>query len=715
MGAEILAEIPLPFEEDAVQDEEDLQSLIHRQLEEAIQWREEHLEPIQTLATEYYQAKPLGNEQEGRSAVVLTEVRDAVRAILPSLMRIFFGPEHVVEFRPEGPEDVEVAEQQTDAINYVVREENPGFLVMHSAFKDALVRRIGIFKWWWQEDYRVEESRHTGLTEQDIAVLTNNTDVDDVESVLVDEGQPEDPENGIMGRPALYDVTVRRTVKNGCAKIAAVPPEELVWSPNARSLADARMVAHVRDVYADDLAAMGVDKETIDTHAGKGSYWRNRQLEDARRPDEGSGRTDEDESDASGRPVRFAEVYARIDTDGDGIAELHKIQVIGDAAEIVSDEIVDEIPFAILCPDPEPHTIVGNSVADYTMDLQRINSAIVRGVMDSLSMSLNPMTEVVDGEVNVGDILNPEVGRIVRVRRPGMMREIVTPFVGREALPILGLTQEIKENRLGISKAAAGLDADALQSSTKAAVAATLGAAQQNIELMARIFAETGVKDLFKGLLRLVVRHQDRVKMIRLRNKWVPVDPSHWNANLDVQVNVALGGGMPEDKMQFLAMIAEKQEQNLLQGSPLVSLVEYRNTLGRMTELAGFKNSDEFWRPFGQEEAEAMAQAQAQQPPEPTESEIFREVEMAKIQARLQEQQADLQAKLEIARLNDQRERERIARDFTIRQAELQAKAAKTVTDSQLQAARIQIDADRADNDMVLGVADRLQGTDGSV
>lgn len=697
---------------EAVEDEDDLQSLIHRQLEEAIQWREEFLEPIQTLATEYYKAEPLGNEQEGRSSIVLTDVRDAVRAILPSLMRIFFGPENVVEFRPRYPEDVPGAEQKTDYINYVIREENPGFLIFHSAIKDALVRKVGIFKWWWEDSTKVEESSHSGLTEQDLAALSANAEVDELNPTVTDPGTPPNPEMGDPGRPAIYDVQVKRTVKYGCPKIAAVPPEELVWSPNARSLADARMVAHVRDVYAEELAAMGVDADTIDRHAGRGRAWRNQELEDARRVDHGSARTMRDESDDSGRTVRLAEVYARVDTDGDGIAELHKILALGDASEIIEDEIIDEIPFAILCPDPEPHTIAGNSVADYTMDLQRINTAIVRGMLDSLAMSLNPMTEVVDGEVNVGDILNPEVGRIVRTRRPGMMREIVTPFIGREALPVLALTQEIKENRLGISKAAAGLDADALQSSTKAAVAATLGAAQQNIELMARIFAETGIKDLFKGLLRLVTKHQNKAQMVRLRNKWTEVDPAHWDANMDVSVNVALGAGLPEDKMQFLSLIAGKQEENLQQGSPIVSLVEYRNTLARMTELAGFKNSEEFWRPFGQQEAEQMAQAQAQQPKEPTEGELFREVEMAKIQGRMQEQQIDAQVRVEIAKITDQREREKIARDYLIKQAELQAANAKAVTDSQLQAERLRMDADKADNELVLNVSDRMGSAD---
>jgi hypothetical protein len=725
LGADILAEIPV--EEDP-REEEELQSLVRSALKEAEQWRLEHLDPEQEKATDYYHGRPFGNEVKGRSKAVSTTVRDTVTSIMPSLMRIFVGPERVVEYRPQpGTADViahkqALAQQQTDYINYVVMQDNPGFLTFHSVFKDALVRKMGIVKWWWDDTPRVEGATYTNLTDEQIEILLMDDEVEIISQITTTDTKfTINPETGeeVIVSPAFHEVEIRRTVERGRARVAALPNEEFLFSPGARSLETAAMVAHVRDLPADEVIAMGVDEDLVEESVGRtSSGGMESMLADSRRIDGEARKFREDEQDEATRPVRFADVYMRVPNE-DGKVQLRHIQAIGDQAAIVSNDPVDRAPFALFGPDPEPHTLVGLSVADYVKDLQEIESAITRGMLDSLSLSLNPGTEVVEGEVNMKDLLNNEVGRIVRSRRPGQMREIVTPFVGQDALPVLEFFESKKESRTGQSRAALGLDADALQSSTKAAVAGTFSKSQQRIEMIARIFAETGMVDLYRGLLHLVIQNQDRPRIVKLRGEYVEVDPRHWDANLDVVVNVALGAGTAEEKVALLSEIAAKQEQMLQEGVPLTSLIEYRHTLARIVELAGYPNADEFFRPWTQAEEEQHQEALANQPPpEPTpDAKLLAEIEQLKTQARSQEKemefqvkqmelqvkqaqdQAELQVKMRELEMHDAREREKIAMDFAIKQAALRARYETDVTKNDLQAARLQLESEKAQVD----------------
>lgn len=648
--------------------------VVGRMIEEAIQWRRENLDPKMEEATDYYMGEPFGNEEEGRSQVVDTTVRDVVQGILPSLMRIFFGPDEVVEFAPDHPEQVDLAEQMTNGVNWAIKENNRGFVTFYSMLKDALVRKLGIVKYWWEDKVKVLGSEHQNLTADEIRFL--QMEVPNVDIEFVNE---EDEEELIEAQGETFDVIVRRVEDSGQVRIEAVPPEEFIFSPSSRSKEDARLIGHVREMPASELVAMGVSRKQVTQHLGSNQYDTGEEMMEAARRVDGQGRIErEDVQMRATRDVPFAEVYVDLDLDGDGIAEMYRIWCIGENWEWAVDErgeplrtMVDEAPFALFTPDLEPHTIVGLSAADYVMDLQEIRSSITRGMLDSLTQHLRPMTEIVEGEVNQADVLNPEVGRVVRVKKPGMMREVPTDFVGGDALPVLEYMDQMKEDRTGMSKAAAGLDADALQSSTKAAVAATLSASQQRIELIARIFAETGLKDLFNGVARLMVENQDRERMIRVNGEFVPMDPRSWDLNMDVTVQVGLGSGMMEERLQVLSMLADKQEALLQNGAPIVGFREYRNTLSRMVELAGFENATEFFKPFGQKEEQAFQEAQARAAEEPTEAERLEKVEMAKIAQRREQAQMDALLKARNMVLEDDRKRDEIVRDYDAKLKEL--------------------------------------------
>jgi hypothetical protein len=345
------------------------------------------------------------------------------------------------------------------------------------------------------------------------------------------------------------------------------------------------------------------------------------------------------------------------------------------------------IPFADFPCDPEPHTspLEAMSIFDITRDLQEIKSEILRNTLDSLAQSIHPRTAVVEGQVNIDDVLNNETGAIIRMRAPGMVQPLTTPFVGQAAFPMMEYMDQIKEDRTGMSKAAMGLNADALQSSTKAAVAATISASQGRIELTARILAE-GMKKLFKGILFLVTTHQDKARMVRMRNEWVQIDPRFWDAGMDATINIALGNGDTNEKLQALMMIMSKQEQILQQlgpTNPLVTPMQFSNTLRKVVELSGFKDSTSFFQ-------DIPADYQPPEPPAPKPSpeEILAKVQAESIQADIQKKAAELELKRQQMLLDDDLARDKMAQDLYLKKYEIELKYKSQISTAEIDAAQ---------------------------
>lgn len=647
-------------------DEIDVQAIVRGELDDAVDYIDSVISPLRAEATQYYRGEPFGNEEDGRSQVVSRDVRDTVQAILPSLMRVFFGSQHVVEYAPNGVEDIAAAQQATDFINYVVTRDNPGFEVFYSAFKDALVCKTGIIKYYWDASVEVETSDLTGLDDTALAVLSADPTVE-VQITVAYPGEV-DPLTGQPGA-SNYDVRVIRRKDKGRLRIAAVPPEELLVSRNAISLDDASVVAHRRIMTVSELVAMGYERDEIEPYANEVDELEDNRERFVRNPQATIDLANR--SDVAAKKVLYVEAYLRIDMNGDGIAELRKVCCVGQAYEVIRNEPADMVPFAVFCPDPEPHTFFGQSVADQVMDIQRIKSSIQRNMLDSLALSIHPRVGVVEGAANMDDVLNTEVGGVIRMRAPGMVQPFSVPFVGQQAFPMLSYMDEIKENRTGISKAAAGLDADSLQSSTKAAVAATISAAQQRIELIARIFAETGMKRLFSGLLRLAVQHQQPGRIIRLRGQFVPIDPRGWDAGMDVVVNIALGAGTEQEKIAVLSAVLAKQEEILQRAgvdNPLVTLAQYRATLAQMLALSGFKDANMFFLDPSQ------APPQMPQPPKPTPEEMLAQVQVQAIQADIQKKAAELELQRQKMIRDDDRARDQAEAELMVKIAEIQAR-----------------------------------------
>jgi len=666
-------------------DDAELQGIVAGELEDAVSYIDADVSPIRAKGTEYYRGDPFGNEEDGRSQVVAMEVRDTVSAMLPSLMKVFFSTENVVEYVPRGPEDVAGAQQATDYANYVFTADNNGFMTTYALFKDSLVRKCGIAKYWWEEVEEVKIEEYSGLDDQTLQVLMQEgAEVKIVVSYPEPGAMPQmDMTTGMpMPVPMIHDVEIKRTTKDGRIKIMAVPPEELVLDRRARSFDDAGIIAHRQMATVSDLIAMGYDQEEIEENISSADLDSNDEYL-ARQPlstTMGSG----DSLNPMQRRVLYVEAYIRVDYDGDGIPELRKVCCMGSGYTVVRNLPASYIPFVDFPCDPEPHTspLEAMSMFDLTHDIQEIKSEIMRNTLDSLAQSIHPRTAVVEGQVNIDDVLNNETGAIIRMRAPGMVQPFSSPFVGQAAFPMLDYMDQMREDRTGMSKAAMGLDPDALQSTTKAAVAATVSASQSRLELQARILAE-GMKKLFKGILYLMTTHQDKPRMVRLRNEWVQIDPRVWDANMDVTVNIGLGNGDNSEKLNALNMIMQKQEQIMAQFGPMnqiASLPMYIRTLQKAIELSGYKDASSY---FNSLPADFQM---PQEPPQQTPEQVLAQVQAQSIQADIQKKAAELELKREQMIRDDDYRRDQLAQDLMLKKYELELKYGTAISTAEIMA-----------------------------
>lgn len=676
-------------------DDSELQAIITQDLTDAVSYVDSDLSPTRARGTEYYRGDLFGNEVEGNSKVVAMEVRDTVSAMLPSLMRVFFSTENVVEFVPRGPEDVMSAQQATDYVNYIFQNDNSGFLTAYAIFKDALVRKCGIAKFYWTDEEKVHIDEYTGLDEQTLQVVMQEPDAE--VKIVVSYPDPDvnemqlmtvDPMTGApmaMPAPMLHDVQVKRVTKDGRIVVMAVPPEELLLDRRARSFDDATIIAHRQMATVADLLAMGYDQDEIDENLSSNDLDNNEEFL-ARQPLSG-GMGTMDAANPMMQRVLYIEAYARVDYDGDGIAELRKVCCMGSGYTVVRNLPASYIPFADFPCDPEPHTspLEAMSIFDITRDLQEIKSEILRNTLDSLAQSIHPRTAIVEGQVNIDDVLNNETGAIIRMRAPGMVQPLSTPFVGQAAFPMMEYMDQIKEDRTGMSKAAMGLDADALQSSTKAAVAATISASQGRIELTARILAE-GMKKLFKGILFLAVTHQDKARMVRMRNEFVMIDPRHWETSMDASINIGLGNGDMNERRQALMMIMAKQEQILQQlgpTNPLVTPQQFSNTLRKIVELSGFKDASSYFQNIS-----ADYVPPAPPPPKPSPEEVLAQVQAESIKADIQKKAAELELKRQQMMMDDDLKRDQMAQDLYLKKYEIELKYNSQISTAEIDAAQ---------------------------
>lgn len=626
-------------------------------------------------AIDYYLGKPFGNEQEGRSQVVSTDVADTIESILPALLKVFISGDEVVKFDPKGAEDIDGAEQETEAVNHLVMEKNSGFSVFYTWFKDALMSKNGYVKVYWEESEEVEKEFYGELTDEELTLLVQGDEVEVIEHTAYPDEQDaaqrmaaleqlaqaamQDPNavaqmQQIQAMPPkmLHDVRVQTKKTTGHICIDNVAPESMMVSVDTKtvSIQNARFVQHREETTVSELQEQGYD---VPEDIRSDDYDRLQEEQSAR--DLYGEQSDTELFDGVDRKVIVRDTYIRIN------GELMRYVVVGNT--IIHTEEAEIIPFAAITPIIMPHRHVGRSVADLVMDIQLIKSTLQRGQLDGLYLSLNPRTGISD-KVNLDDMLISRPGGLVRVQGNPLenIMPLVTPDVSGIAYPMLEYMDTVKENRTGVTKYNQGIDANSLNK-TASGISQIMSAAQQRTELIARIFAETGVKELFMLVHRLTKTHSQRELIMRIRNKWVAVDPRQWKTRTDMSIAVGLGTGNKDQMLAHLMTILQAQKEGIQLG--LATPKNIYNALAKMTQNAGFKNPEEFWTDPGEVQ-------KPKEPPQPTpDAVLFSQTEIQKAQIKAQSDEriaaekaaADYKTKIDIAQIDAQIKTGQIAQD----------------------------------------------------
>ena len=607
-----------------------------------------------------YYAEPYGTEIESRSQVVDTTVMDTIEWIKPSLMRIFASSDEIVRFTPEGPEDVAGAQQSTDYVNYVLTRDNNWFNIFLTWASDALIQKMGIVKCWWDDADRWDREEYHDLTDVELEALISSDDVEVLEHTEKRDEEEVETEEEVSFAEVLHDVTITRHARKGRVKIDNVPPEEFLISTEAKNVADARFVCHRRKMTLSELREMGYDVN--EEEVGSEDQLGFSEERDARYSFDSSAYSRWDNEDVGpNREVWVNEAYLKVDYDGDGINELRRVFYAG--RQIFDNEPADTIPFATLTPTPLPHQIVGMSITDQVEDLQLIKTTLMRQLLDNFYLQNSGRVAVQEGMVNLDDLLTSRPGGIVRMKAQGAVQPLPTPPLQPYVFQMLQYLDQIREERSGISRMSQGLDDNALTSHTTAtAVNQVMTAAQQRVELIARVFAETGVKRLAELVYELVSKHQDKERVIMLRNEWIPVRPDMWRDKMDCVVSVGLGHGNRDQKAMQLAQLTQFASQAMAGGLSIVNEQNLYNLGAQMIENMGFKDVDAF-----------LTNPADAQPQEPSP-----EQQMA---------QMDMQ--------NKAKELEIKAAEVQIKAQKVQQDAAEAQVDAQLKMAELKLEAEQ--------------------
>jgi len=635
-----------------------LQSLLGNQIENALGFLGGQLSESRRKSLEYYLGEKLGTEIDGRSQVVSTDVSDTIESILPNLLRVFTASDKVVRCEPVTGEDVPMAEQATAYLNHVFYKDNNGFQLLYNFFKDALIEKNGFLKIYWDDNETVEYETYENLSLEDKEALEDSKDEIEFieEEEIEDEAAKQEFEKVVaeyeaQGNPAienmqvpkftLYNCRIKRTKRTGKVKIESVPPEEFLIDRNAKTIEEADFVAHKVLVTRSDLISMGYPEDEVkDLPKSELDIYNNEEITRQRDIDEYPV---DNATDESTEKVLIYECYVKYDYDGDGIAELRKIVSAGDDGSTILENMpCDSVPFVTVTPIPMPHRFYGRSVSELVEDVQLMKSTVMRQLLDNMYLTNNNRVAIMDGMVNMDDLLTTRPGGVVRTKQPPnqVMQPLQAQPISQQAFPLLNYLDTVREARTGVTKSSQGLDADSLNSKTATGVNALMTQTQMRSELIARVFAETGVKDLFRKIFELMVKYQDKEKIIMLNNQYIPIKPTEWKDRFNISIVVGLGTGSKEQQTIMLNSILERQIQAFqLQGGkemPMVTLKNIYNTLSKVVENAGLKNVESYF-------VDPDIGKQMMPPPQPPEPSPIEKIEFTRIDAENKRKIADIE------------------------------------------------------------------------
>lgn len=664
-----------------------LRTVLDHEIERSVSWATSTIREEQERNLAYYLGLPMGNEVEGRSQVVSWDVFEIIESALPSFLEPIFGGDNIAEFQPQGPEDEEAAQQATDYVNYLVTERNDGFMVFYTWLKDALLSKVGVVRpEWVKED--PDRQDYEGLTEEQVTLLTQDPR-NEVKEAAARQIVVQGPD-GQAVPITVYDITVL-VKKPGKLKIRNVKPTEFVISKDARTPDEAYVIGEIVTYTRSELKEMG-HKRWADVH----SYDVHAIGFDTLDPDEhDDGFTRDDAPTPELEEVQLFKGFVRCDCNGDGIAEWREVLVGGGHDDTLQDDEVEGQDYAVITPIPIPHRVVGMAYADPAVEIQRLKTGLTRQYVDSLFIANRPQTYVnMSAGVNLEDLLSGRIGGIIRGTGPASeaVQPIQTTLVARESLEGIQFADTMRETRLGITKYNQGLDSESLNK-TATGIGKIMQASEQRLKTTLRIMANTGFKRFFQIVLRLVTQHQDVQDVVRLRNEWVPFNPSGWSASMDCKIQIGSTNGERMEEIQMLQLFGQFMQLAAPLGvTTPQNVYEYGKRLAKSAKLLGA-------------DQKLLTDPSKQQPKEPPPDPA-----MVKAQADMQAKQAELQMKQQ-AQQQDMAFKERMAAlderikmvDLEIAQAKLvmqqqsvQMHAQKTAIDAQAKLMQASDDAARA-------------------
>jgi hypothetical protein len=726
----------------------ELKNIVEAKMNNALGWLGGALSKSRINAVSYYRGDFFGNEQEGRSKVVSRDVAEAIDSMMPSLIKLFASTDQLVIFNPRRPEDEEAANQATDYINWLFQTLPNSFDLLQTWLKSGLLSQIGVVKAWWDDSDEFTTEEYEGLTLFQLKTLLSD---DDIELVKVSPDPPDGdmidpnqapaapapmqpppqanpgalpqtqanfPQLPLQGSPVsfpavgsasgqgtaaapeadngqYYDCTIRRTNKRGTICVEALPPEEFLTERRAVTLDRDKcfFAAHRSRRTVTDLIEMGYPRDKVLSLPGSDDLDFNQEVINRFRPEDEEPRRDADALEPAMRGVWVGESYLKVDYNGDDVAEWRKVTIAGGGGyELLDNEDADGHPFVAWTPYKSPHKLYGESVADKTMDIQLIKSTVWRQILDGMYFNNAPQLVVQEGQANMEDVLTRRPGGVIRVKTQGAVTPLPVQDSSASGFQMISMLDSIRETRTGVRRFTAGVNADALNPYASTATGANLveDASQDAIMLIARNFAEMGLKPLFKRMLELVCRYQDKAQTIRLRGKWVNIDPSAWNTQMDMTVTVGLGTGNKDRQVEQIGQMLTQIDQPIaqLQGGlsgPLLTAENVYKKLLKYTNAMGYKEADGFYTdpatapPQQLKPDPEMVKSQAKIQEIKAQGEVDKQVETIKAQANDHSSQVDAQTRTEAditiarfnAEVNAQIERERMAQEERIKRAEI--------------------------------------------
>ena len=643
----------------------ELQSIVKFAVEDAIDFIESEISDVRNKCQRYMEGGTDLGHEEGRSKVVATPIRDTVRIIMPNLMRIFLAAAKPVEFVPRKPQDAQAAQQATEYV-HMEFERLGGFEVLYEAFRDAVVKKNGFVKCYWDEKEVVTYQTNSNMNEMELSLLMQESDVE-IEELEISDSVIQTPQGELIEQS--YTVKTKRTDRSGCIKFDAIPPEDFFIDEGATCLDDALCYGHQSNMRVTDLVSMGFDFEEV---KGLGTISEDETTEKYERASYAGDYESEPVSDPAMQEVTVTEVFMRVDVDNTGQAEWHRFLCGGKSYKILEWEPWSGHCIAVFQSDPEPHLFFGNSIPELLFNDADAATMITRGILDNVALVNNPGYEVKADAVNMDDMLNNEIGNITRVTQMGAINPLLTPFVAGSTLPALEYLNANMQSKTGVNNMSAGLDPEILQSQTAAGVNAMVEAGAHQLESIARHLAKGGLTDLYRIMLGLVIENSEEPELMRVSgSEFTMFDPRSWNRDYDMAVNVGLGNGTDDQKVAALQQVVQLQKEMAANG--MYGLPEpVHNAVSDLLAIPGIHNVDRYFPRMTPEQLQQMMQPQQQG--QDSEALAYAQAEKYKADSKAKTDQQEMVLKFLQFLADDDLQRDQMDQDRAMAAAEIAAK-----------------------------------------